>query len=66
MADERTRGDENELKGTAKEVKGRIRGDLGDALDNPSEHLKGRAEELEGKIQKKVGQAENEDADARY
>ena len=39
-------------------VKGRVRGDLGDATDNTSEHIKGRAEELEGKIQKNFGKAE--------
>jgi len=65
-ADERARGDRNELEGTAKEIEGRVRGDVGDIVDNRSEHLKGRAKELEGKIQKNVGKAENEDADKRY
>ena len=46
------------MKGTAKEMKGKLRGDLGDATDNTSEHIKGRAEELEGKIQKNFGKAE--------
>ena len=59
MADNLERdGLENQMKGTAKEVKGQIRGDLGDATDNTSEHIKGRAEELEGKIQKNFGKAE--------
>jgi uncharacterized protein YjbJ (UPF0337 family) len=60
MKDLNERGLENEVKGTAKEMKGRIRGDLGDATDNSSEHIKGRAEELEGKFQKNVGRAERD------
>jgi uncharacterized protein YjbJ (UPF0337 family) len=52
------RGLENEVKGSAKEMKGKLRGDLGDATDNTSEHIKGRAEELKGKIQKNFGKGE--------
>ena len=52
------RGLENQVKGSAKEMEGQIRGDLGDATDNTSEHIKGRAKELEGKIQKNFGKAE--------
>jgi uncharacterized protein YjbJ (UPF0337 family) len=58
MKDLNERGLKNQVKGTAKEVKGRIRGDLGDATDNPSQHIKGRAEELEGKVQKNFGKGE--------
>ena len=54
------RGIENQVKGTAKEMEGQVRGDLGDATDNTSEHIKGRAKELEGKIQKNFGKAERE------
>jgi uncharacterized protein YjbJ (UPF0337 family) len=53
-----TRGVENQVKGTAKEMKGKMRGDLGDATDNSSEHIKGRAEQLEGKVQKNFGKGE--------
>ena len=64
MADLNERGVENQVKGTAKEMKGKVRGDLGDATDNTSEHIKGRAEELEGKIQKNFGKTErNADPD---
>ncbi|OLD44978.1 MAG: hypothetical protein AUI63_06030 [Gemmatimonadetes bacterium 13_1_40CM_2_60_3] len=49
---------ENQVKGTGKEMKGKIRGDLGDATDNASEHIKGRAEELKGKVQKNFGKGE--------
>ena len=52
------RGLENQVKGAAKEMEGQVRGDIGDATDNTSEHLKGRAKELEGKIQKNFGKAE--------
>ena len=64
MRDIDDRGLENQVKGTAKEMKGKIRGDLGDATDNTSEHIKGRAEELEGKVQKNFGKGErNADRD---
>jgi uncharacterized protein YjbJ (UPF0337 family) len=64
MRDLNERGLENEVKGTAKEMKGKIRGDLGDATDNTSEHIKGRAEQLEGKVQKNFGKGEkNADPD---
>ena len=55
MKDLNERGLENQVKGTGKEMKGKIRGDLGDATDNTSEHIKGRAEQLEGKIQERYG-----------
>ena len=35
-----------------------VRGDIGDATDDASEHLKGRAKEVEGKIQKNLGKVE--------
>ena len=62
MKDLNDRGVENEVKGTAKEMKGKIRGDIGDATDNTSEHIKGRAEQLKGKVQKNFGKGE-QDAD---
>ena len=58
------RGLENQVKGTAKEMEGQVRGDIGDATDNTSEHIKGRAKELEGKIQKNFGKAERNTDDA--
>ena len=54
------RGVENQVKGTAKEVGGKIRGDVGDLTDNASEHIKGRAKEMEGKVQKNVGKMEQD------
>jgi uncharacterized protein YjbJ (UPF0337 family) len=52
------RGLENQIEGTAKEMKGKIRGDLGDLTDNESEEIKGRFDEFEGKVQKNVGKTE--------
>ncbi len=58
MKDLNERGIDNQVRGTAKEMKGKIRGDLGDATDNSSEHIKGRAEQLKGKVQKNLGKGE--------
>ena len=60
MKDLNDRGLENQIKGTGKEMKGKIRGDLGDATDNSSEHIKGRAEEFGGKVRKNVGKTERD------
>lgn len=56
--DLKRRGLKNEVKGAAKEMKGKVRGKFGDATDNTSEHIKGHVEELEGKIQKNFGKSE--------
>ena len=58
MKDMNTRGSENEAKGAAKEVKGKVLGNIGDATDNASQHASGIAEELQGKAQKNLGKAE--------
>lgn len=60
MDDLNSKGAKNEVTGAAKEMKGKVRGDIGDATDNTSEHIKGRAEELEGKIQKNFGKAQRD------
>ena len=52
------KGMADEVKGSVKETVGKVRGDLGDAVDNSSEHLKGRAQQAEGNVQKNVGKAE--------
>lgn len=60
MTDKRgNSGTENELKGKAKELGGKIRGEVGDMTDNHSEEVKGKKLELEGKAQKKLGEAQN-------
>ena len=53
-------GQKDRVKGTVEETKGKVRGDVGDALDDHSEHLKGRAQEAKGKVQKKVGEAKED------
>ena len=54
-----TDGLENQVKGAAKEIGGKIRKNIGDITDNHSEELKGAAKEMEGKAQRKVGEAES-------
>ena len=46
-----TDGVENQIKGAAKEVAGKVRKNVGDLTDNHSEEMKGKAKELEGKAQ---------------
>ena len=52
------RGIENKTEGKVEELKGKIRGDLGDAVDDRDEHIKGRAEELKGKAKQELGDAQ--------
>ncbi|MEO8562588.1 MAG: CsbD family protein [bacterium] len=59
MADDLgTDGLENQAKGAAKEVGGKIRHAVGDMTGDTSEQIKGKAKEMEGKAQRKVGEAE--------
>jgi uncharacterized protein YjbJ (UPF0337 family) len=53
-----TDGLENQVKGGAKEVEGKIRKNVGDLTDNHSEEFKGKAKEMEGKAQRKIGETE--------
>ena len=64
MKDLNERGTENEVKGAAKELKGKVRAEFGDKTDNQSEHIKGHAEQLKGKVQKNFGKGQkNADPD---
>ncbi|HEU5209871.1 MAG TPA: CsbD family protein [Longimicrobiales bacterium] len=56
-------GTENRVEGAAEELEGKIRGGVGDALDDRDEHIKGRAKEMKGKIKKKFGEAQQDVAD---
>ena len=59
MADDLgTDGLENQAKGAAKEVQGKVRNAVGDLTDDSSEQIKGKAKEMEGKGQRKIGEAE--------
>lgn len=60
MADERDRGRENRVEGQAEELKGKVRGEIGDATDDRSEQLKGKGEELKGKAKKEFGEAQED------
>lgn len=53
----RREGQEQQAKGSVEELKGKVRGGVGDALDNREQHVKGRAQEAKGKVQRKVGEA---------
>jgi uncharacterized protein YjbJ (UPF0337 family) len=60
MADDLgTDGLENQVKGGAKEVRGKVQKNVGDLTDDQSQELKGKARELEGKAQRKVGETES-------
>ena len=58
-----TRGADNQTKGTAKELEGKVRGTVGDITDNESEQVKGKAKEMEGKVQKNFGEVQSDLAD---
>ena len=59
MADStRNTGDQNRAEGTAKELGGKIRGGLGDLVDNREQHVKGTVDELKGKAQKNLGKVQ--------
>jgi uncharacterized protein YjbJ (UPF0337 family) len=60
MAD---RGVENQVKGKAKEVEGKVRGKAADLADDTSEQIKGKAQEMKGKIQKNFGNAQERMSD---
>ena len=58
MADDLNRdGVENQIKGSASEVEGKIRNAVGGLTGDTSEQIKGKAQELKGKVQRKIGEA---------
>ena len=61
MADDLgTDGLENQIKGTAKEVQGKVRNAAGGLTGDTSEQLRGKAKEVEGKTQRKIGETESD------
>ena len=56
----REEGIENQVKGRVEELKGKVRGDVGDALDDGDMHVKGRVEEMKGKVRRKVGELQED------
>jgi uncharacterized protein YjbJ (UPF0337 family) len=61
MSDDLNRdGVENQVKGAAKQVEGKVRNAVGGLTGDTSEQLKGKAKDMEGKAQRKVGEAETD------
>lgn len=58
--DSRTKGLENQVKGAAKEMSGKVRNAAGGLTGNTSEQIKGKGKEMEGKFQRKVGEAQSD------
>lgn len=56
-------GTEQQAKGTARELEGRARKTVADAVDDESEQAKGAVKEAAGKVQKNVGKAMRDSAD---
>jgi uncharacterized protein YjbJ (UPF0337 family) len=57
-----TEGLEDELKGTAKRVEGRVRSAVGGATGDTGEQVKGKFQDIKGKVQQGIGRAK-QDAD---
>ncbi|HVE33611.1 MAG TPA: CsbD family protein [Gemmatimonadaceae bacterium] len=61
MADDRNRkGMENQIKGTGKEFKGKVRNSVGGLTGDTGQQIKGKAEELKGKVQRKIGERQSD------
>jgi len=50
----------DQLKGTAKDMAGKIQRKFGEATGNANQQIKGGAKQVEGKIQKGVGNVEQD------
>lgn len=46
---------EDEVKGKAKRIKGKIKEQAGDVMNDPDLEIEGEAEQIEGHIQEKTG-----------
>ncbi len=58
---------ENQVKGTAKDIAGKVQQKFGEVIDSPEQQVKGVAKQVEGKTQKTVGDVQQaaEDADKK-
>lgn len=45
----------DQIKGTAKDIAGKVQEGVGDAIDSKEQQAKGLEKQVEGKTQKKVG-----------
>ena len=50
---------QNQAKGTAKDVAGKVQQEVGKATGNTSQQVKGLAKQGEGKVQKGIGNAQD-------
>jgi uncharacterized protein YjbJ (UPF0337 family) len=50
----------DQVKGTAKDIAGKVQRKFGEATGNESQQIKGGVKQVEGKIQKGVGNVEQE------
>ena len=48
----------DQVKGTAKDVAGKVQRKVGEATDNVSQQIKGGARQVEGKVQRRAGDVE--------
>lgn len=57
----------NQVKGTAKDVAGKVQKTVGELTGNTSQQVKGGAKQVEGKVQKGAGDAQEaaRDSDKR-
>ena len=62
MADKdlKRRGTEDRVKGTMKELEGRVRSAGANLTNKPGQDVKGKAQQLEGKVRKHIGKAEQD------
>jgi uncharacterized protein YjbJ (UPF0337 family) len=54
----------NQVKGTAKDIAGKIQESVGQATGSTSQQVKGMAKQVEGKVQKGVGNVQEAADDA--
>lgn len=55
----------DQIKGTAKEVAGKVQRKAGELVDSPEHQAKGAGKEVAGKVQKGLGNAKEEMKDSR-
>lgn len=48
----------DQVKGTAKDIAGKVQRKVGETTDDPAQQIKGAAKQVEGKVQKGAGDVE--------
>ena len=54
----------NQIKGTAKDIAGKVQEQVGNATGDTTQQVKGVAKQVEGKVQKGVGNVQDAATDA--